>query len=96
MDKEGWIELTDAGREIAERIYERHNCLTDWLTALGVSPNRRGGRLPGWSTTSARKPSISSGSISGGTRENDPPSLRPGRRRRLQVFISPLTNRLAA
>lgn len=38
MDKEGWIELTDAGREIAERIYERHNCLTDWLTALGVSP----------------------------------------------------------
>ena len=38
MDKEGWIELTDAGREIAERIYERHSCLTDWLTALGVSP----------------------------------------------------------
>ena len=38
MDKEGWIELTDAGREIAECIYERHSCLTDWLTALGVSP----------------------------------------------------------
>ena len=38
MDKEGWITLTGAGREIAERIYERHRCLTDWLTALGVSP----------------------------------------------------------
>ena len=38
MDPEGWLGLTDAGREIAERIYERHSCLTDWLTALGVSP----------------------------------------------------------
>lgn len=38
MDKEGWITLTDSGREIAEHIYERHRCLTDWLTALGVSP----------------------------------------------------------
>ena len=39
MDKEGWITLTGAGREIAERIYERHRCLTDWLMALGVSPD---------------------------------------------------------
>lgn len=38
MDKEGWITLTDSGLEIASRIYERHQCLTDWLTALGVSP----------------------------------------------------------
>lgn len=38
MDKEGWLELTDAGREIAERIYERHRLLTEWLTALGVDP----------------------------------------------------------
>ncbi|MDD3193244.1 MAG: metal-dependent transcriptional regulator [Oscillospiraceae bacterium] len=37
MEKEGWIELTDAGREIAERIYERHRLLSEWLTALGVS-----------------------------------------------------------
>ena len=38
MDPEGWLGLTDAGREIAERIYERHRLLTQWLTALGVSP----------------------------------------------------------
>ena len=37
MEKEGWIELTDAGREIAERIYERHRLLSEWLVALGVS-----------------------------------------------------------
>ena len=37
-DKEGFLELTDAGRAIAERIYERHRLLTTWLTALGVSP----------------------------------------------------------
>lgn len=35
MEKEGWIELTDAGREIAERIYERHRLLSEWLRALG-------------------------------------------------------------
>lgn len=38
MDPEGFIELTDAGRAIAEPIYERHRLLTRWLTALGVSP----------------------------------------------------------
>ena len=38
MDPEGWLGLTDAGREIAERIYERHRLLTEWLTALGVDP----------------------------------------------------------
>lgn len=38
MDREGWIELTESGREIAERIYERHRLLTKWLEALGVSP----------------------------------------------------------
>ena len=36
MAKEGWIELTDAGREIAERIYERHRLLSQWLVKLGV------------------------------------------------------------
>ncbi len=33
---EGWLELTDKGQEVAERIYERHRCLSLWLTALGV------------------------------------------------------------
>ena len=38
MDKEGLIDLTDAGMEIASRIYERHRLLSKWLVALGVSP----------------------------------------------------------
>lgn len=33
---EGFIYLTDAGKEIAEMIYERHELLTEWLTRLGV------------------------------------------------------------
>lgn len=33
----GFITLTEAGREIAEMIYERHELLTNWLTSLGVS-----------------------------------------------------------
>lgn len=35
--KEGWIELTDSGREIAERIYERHQVISQWLMDLGVA-----------------------------------------------------------
>lgn len=38
VSREGWIELTAAGREIAERIYERHRLLTRWLSGLGVPP----------------------------------------------------------
>ena len=38
MDKEGYITLLDKGREIAEKIYERHTFLTDWLTSIGVDP----------------------------------------------------------
>ena len=49
MDKEGWIELTDDGREIAERIYERH-------LSRQTSPQRMPAAL---STTSARRPSAS-------------------------------------
>lgn len=36
MSDSGFITLTDAGREIAEMIYERHELLSAWLTALGV------------------------------------------------------------
>lgn len=36
VTKEGFIYLTDSGKEIAEMIYERHQLLTSWLTALGV------------------------------------------------------------
>ena len=38
MDKDGLLDLTDDGMAIAARIYERHRLLTEWLTALGVSP----------------------------------------------------------
>ena len=37
MDEHGHIELTDAGLEIAERIYERHKLLTSLLIKLGVN-----------------------------------------------------------
>lgn len=36
IEKDGSIRLTDAGREIAEKIYERHTLLTKYLIALGV------------------------------------------------------------
>ena len=35
---EGHITLTEAGREVAETIYERHTVLTDILSGLGVDP----------------------------------------------------------
>lgn len=37
IDSDGLISLEDKGREIAEKIYERHTLLSDWLIALGVS-----------------------------------------------------------
>lgn len=38
VSPEGYITLLPKGQEIAERIYERHTLLSDWLTALGVPP----------------------------------------------------------
>lgn len=35
---EGYIYLTDAGKEIAEMIYERHQFISNWLITLGVDP----------------------------------------------------------
>ncbi len=37
MDKNGYITLTDKGREIAERVYERHLLFTSWLISMGVN-----------------------------------------------------------
>ncbi|QNM05017.1 metal-dependent transcriptional regulator [Qiania dongpingensis] len=37
MDEDGFITLTDAGRQIAETIYERHTLISGWLIQLGVS-----------------------------------------------------------
>lgn len=36
VDKNGYITLTDAGLEVAQKIYDRHNLLTLCLTRLGV------------------------------------------------------------
>ena len=36
MDEEGSLTLTEEGRALAERIYERHTVLTAALEALGV------------------------------------------------------------
>lgn len=38
VDKEGFITLLDKGREIADKIYERHTLLSTWLVRMGVSP----------------------------------------------------------
>ena len=37
VDEGGLIHLTQAGRRVAEGIYERHRLLTAWLIRLGVS-----------------------------------------------------------
>ncbi|MSR93407.1 metal-dependent transcriptional regulator [Clostridiaceae bacterium 68-1-5] len=36
VDKDGHISLLEKGREIAEKIYERHTFLTDFLISIGV------------------------------------------------------------
>ena len=37
--RDGAISLTDMGREVAEKIYERHAVLTRFLVSLGVDPD---------------------------------------------------------
>lgn len=36
VSKDGYIELTEKGAEIAEKMYERHTLLSKWLVTLGV------------------------------------------------------------
>ncbi|HBD00388.1 MAG TPA: DNA-binding protein [Lachnoclostridium sp.] len=38
IDENGHITLQEKGLEIAEKIYERHTLLSEWLIALGVTP----------------------------------------------------------
>lgn len=38
VDGDGFIHLTESGRAIAERVYERHCLLSRYLMLLGVSP----------------------------------------------------------
>ncbi len=39
IDAKGFIALTDAGLELAKKIYERHTVLTKVLISLGVDEN---------------------------------------------------------
>ena len=36
VSEQGFIYLTESGRQIAEMIYERHLLISSWLTKLGV------------------------------------------------------------
>ena len=36
VDEGGYITLTEDGLCVAKKIYERHTCLTEFLTSLGV------------------------------------------------------------
>jgi Mn-dependent DtxR family transcriptional regulator len=38
MDEDHLLHLTDVGREVAEKIYERHCFFTEQLIAAGVDP----------------------------------------------------------
>ena len=38
VDGDGYITLLEKGMEIAEKIYERHTLISDWLIRLGVDP----------------------------------------------------------
>ncbi len=37
VDENGYLTLTEAGLEVARKIYERHTFLTDFLVHLGVN-----------------------------------------------------------
>lgn len=37
VDENGYLILTSEGKDVAEKIYERHTFLTDFLKSLGVS-----------------------------------------------------------
>lgn len=39
VDNDNHIRLTDSGRAIAERMYERHKLITEFLIGIGVSKN---------------------------------------------------------
>ena len=38
VSEDGYIHLTKTGRAIAEKVFECHTLLTDWLVSLGVDP----------------------------------------------------------
>ena len=55
VSPEGYIHLTESGLEVAEKIYERHTILSNWLTMLGVDPRVAAEDAARSSTMSVRK-----------------------------------------
>ena len=39
VDGDGSLSLTEIGREVAAKIYDRHTTLTEFLVRLGVDPD---------------------------------------------------------
>ena len=37
MDEDGYLTLTEVGAEVAHKIYDRHNIISDFLISIGVS-----------------------------------------------------------
>lgn len=42
VDKDGYISLTEAGKDMANKIFERHTVLTKMLVSLGVDEKTAG------------------------------------------------------
>lgn len=42
VDDKGYIDFTDEGRRIAEKVYGRHQILTEFLVSIGVSAKQAG------------------------------------------------------
>ena len=36
VDEKGFLHLTDIGKEVSEKIYERHQFFTEWFVYVGV------------------------------------------------------------
>ena len=56
VDEDGFLHLTAIGREIAEKIYERHLFLRSSLWPPALIWKRRNRRLAGWNTPSVIRP----------------------------------------
>jgi Mn-dependent DtxR family transcriptional regulator len=56
VDKDGFITLTPEGLELADKIYERHTVLTQFLIKLGVNPDVAAETPASWNTPSATNP----------------------------------------
>ena len=55
MDEDHFLHLTDVGRGVAEKIYERHCFFTEQLIAAGVDPKIAEADAAGLNTSSAMR-----------------------------------------